>query len=181
MKAYSIHPQNREIKEIDIEILANTAFTFFNSILVDESEIITKHIVYSDTNAINDSKTPYFLGGQLLLGDSLVLGREDFLDQEVSILQKDMELLIDYEVSQFYLDVLEVLARTDLNLYRTIEVEAKGEKVPLNAEWVLSTFNIADERTKEYFVNELNKVLDSEGNVEEYMKKMAGLALNAAT
>jgi len=181
MKAYTINPQKKELKEVDIEILANTAYTFFSSILIDESEIISKHIIYTDANAVNSNKTPFFLGGQLLVGDALILGREDFIDMEVTIYKDELVELVKYDMSQFYTDALLTLSCTELNLYRTIDVMINDEKVSLNAEWVLSTFNIADERTKEYFLNELKKVIDSNQSVEEYMKKMAGLALNAAS
>ncbi len=181
MKAYSINPQTQELKEVDIEILANTAYTFFSSILIDESEVISKHIVYTDANAVSESKIPFFLGGQLLIGDALVLGREDFIDMEVSIYKDELAELLNYDVSQFYLDALSMLSPTELNLYQTIDVMVNDEKVSLNAEWVLSTFNIADDKTKEYFLNELQKTIDSNTSVQEYMKKMAGLALNAAS
>ena len=181
MKAYAINPQTQELKEIDIEILTNTAYTFFSSILIDESQIISNHIVYTDANALTANKTPFFLGGQLLVGDALVLGHEDFVDMEVTIYKDELAELVKYDVSQFYKDALRTLASTELNLYRTIDVMVNDEKVSLNTEWVLSTFNIADERTKEYFLNELQKTIDSNESVEEYMKKMAGLALNAAS
>ncbi len=181
MKAYSINPLTQELKEIDVEIQANTAYTFFSSILIDESDILSRHIVYSDANALSESKTPFFLGGQLIVGEALIFGREDFQDLEVTIAQNDLNLLINYEVNKFYLDALDALSSTELNLYRMVEVDSGSEKVPLNAEWVLSTFNIADDRTKEYFINELKKTIDAGESVEEYMKKMAGLALDAAS
>ncbi len=180
MKAYVVESQTQTLKEVDIEILANTAYTFFSSILIDESEIISNHIVYTDANALVANKTPFFLGGQLLVGDALILGREDFTDMEVTIYKDELGELVKYDVSQFYKDALTTLSATELNLYRTIDVMVNAEKVSLNAEWVLSTFNIADERTREYFLNELQKTIDSKESVEEYMKKMAGLALKAA-
>ena len=181
MKEYSITPATQELKEIDIEMHANTVYTFFNSILIDDSPVITKHVIYSDANALNEKKTPYFIGGQITLGDALIVGREEFEDTEATIPQDELELLIDYSVNKFYLDVLELISASDVNLYRNFDVEKDGEKVPLNIEWVLYTFNIADERTQEYFINELKKSLDSGVDVEEYMQKMAGLALNVAS
>ncbi len=181
MKAYSVNPQTRELKEVNIEIQANTAYTFFRSISIDESEVIKSHVVYGDANAINAKKKPFFIGGQLIVGDALVLGREDFIDMEATIYKDELEELISYDVSRFYVDVLTLLASTELNLYRTLEAKVNDEKVSLNAEWVLSTFNIADDRTKEYFIAELEKVVNAKESVEEYMKKMAGLALNAAS
>lgn len=181
MKAYSVHPQTQELQEIDIEVQTNTAYTFFSSILIDESEILANHVIYTDANALSTNKTPFFLGGELFLGDALVLGRDDFTDLEVSIYQDELAALLSYEVSKFYRDVLSLLSNTELNLYRTMEVMQKEEKIALNIEWVLSTFNIADERTKEYFLNELRKTIEKNESVEEYMKKMAGLALAAAS
>jgi len=50
----------------------------------------------------------------------------------------------------------------------------------LNTEWVLYTFDIADERTRNYFKTELHKVVESQGSVEDFMQHMAQLAMNAA-
>jgi len=179
MKAYSLDPKRQELKEIDIEIQANTVYSFFNSILIDESAVLSKHIIYSDANAMNENKTPFFLGGQILLGDILILGRDDFNDTAVTIPQDELALLIDYNVNSFYSEVLSLISKSDINLYRTFDVEKKGEMVALNVEWVLYSFNIADDRTKEYFIDELKKALSSGVSVEAYMQKMAGLALNA--
>ena len=181
MKAYSINPQTQELKEIDIEIQANTVYTFFNSILIDESAVLTKHVIYSNANAMNEAKIPFFIGGQITIGDTLILGREEFEDTASTIPQDELELLIDYNVNKFYTDVIELISSSDINLYRTFEVQKKDEKVALNVEWVMYTFNIADERTKEYFIIELRKAIDSGVTVQDYMEKMAKLALNAAS
>ena len=180
MKAYAVNPQKQELKEIDIEIQANTAYSFFNSILVDESELINEHIIYSDSNALSEKKKPFLVGGQLILGDALIVGRVDFEDKEVTIPSSDLGSLITYELSPFYMEVLELIASSDINLYRSMEVYSKNEKVSLNIEWVLSTFDMADERTKAYFVTELKNTITAQASLEEYMNKMAGLALNAA-
>jgi hypothetical protein len=179
LKAYSINPQKQELKEIDIEIQANTAYTFFTSILVDESEVLTNHVVYSDANALNEGKKPFFLGGQIIVGDALILGREELIDSEATIPKDDLDLLINYEVNSFYNTVLSLISNSDINLYSIFEVEREDEKIALNIEWVLYTFNIADENTQEYFIEELKKALSSGTSVDTYMQKMAGLALNA--
>jgi hypothetical protein len=44
---------------------------------------------------------------------------------------------------------------------------------------VLYVFNIADDRTKEYFITELKKAIESKTDILEHMQKMAQLALNA--
>ncbi|MEN4054055.1 MULTISPECIES: hypothetical protein [Sulfurimonas] len=180
MKALALNPQTQEISEIDIEMKANTVYTFFSSILIDELESINEHVIYTDANALSQKKRAYFIGEQLVLGDALILGRFDFDDMEVKIPKEELSTLISYEVNDFYQKVLELLSSTDINLYRTFEVEKNGEKIALNAEWVLYTFNIADERTKEYFINELQKVLNAGESVEAYVQKMAQLAMNAA-
>jgi hypothetical protein len=180
MKALTINPQTNEIAEIDIEMKANTLYTFFSSILIDELESMNEHVIYTDANALSEKKKPYFIGEQLLMGDALVLGRFDFDDTDVKIPKEELATLISYDVSDFYTRVLDMLASTDINLYRTFEVEKNGEKIALSSEWVLYTFNIADERTKEYFINELQKVLDAGESVEAYMQKMAQLAMNVA-
>jgi len=180
MKAYTIKPHLKSVEELDITIEANTVYSFFNSILVDELPIITKHVVYSDANALSEGKEPFFIGENLVIGDALILGKEMFEDVEATIPQKDLEMLISYEVSEFYKEVLKLLAKTEVNLYRTFDAQKNGETLKLNIEWVLYTFNIADDKTKQYFLTELEKSLDSTKNVEKYMQKMAQLALNVA-
>jgi len=180
MQALTINPLTQEIQEVDIEMKANTLYSFFNSILIDELESINEHVIYSDANALSEKKPAYFIGEQLVLGDALILGRFDFDDVDVKITKEELASLLNYELNAFYTVVLELLAATDINLYRTFMVQKNGEQIALNTEWVLYTFNIADERTKEYFVDELKKVLDAGESVEEYMQKMAQLAMNAA-
>ena len=155
---------------------------FFNSILVDENSTLTKHVMYSDANALSEKKTPFFFGGQIILGELLILGREDLNDVDATIPKSELESLINYEVPQFYIDVLEILSNTDVNLYRTFEIVNKmQERLTLNIEWILYTFNIADDRTKEYFINELNRSIESSSDVEAYLQKMATLAVNSVS
>lgn len=181
MKAISINPHTLSIEEIDIEMQANTVYTFFSSILIDELHTLDKHIIYSDANALSNGKKPFFIGSQIIIGEALILGREIYEDTPATIPLKDLETLISHEVPEFYARALALLKETDINLYRTFEVTAPSEKIQLNTEWVLYTFNIADERTREYFLDELKKVLDAKSNVEQYMAKMAQLAINAAS
>lgn len=180
MKALSIDNNTLEVKELDIQMTANTVYTFFSSILIDELESLKEHVIYTDANALSEKKKPYFIGEQLILGDALILGREDFNDADARITTDELKSLIITEVNDFYKEVLALISKTDVNLYRTFSVEKNGEKISLNIEWVLYTFNIADERTKEYFINELKKVLETKADVSEYMQKMAQLAMNAA-
>ena len=85
MKAYSINPQTQELKEINIEIQADTAYSFFSSLLIDEALTIAHHVIYSDANALNNNKTPFFIGGQLVVGEALIVGKNGLEDIEASI------------------------------------------------------------------------------------------------
>lgn len=181
MRALSIDPQKQSIEESDIEMHVNTIFTFFSSILIDELATLDKHIIYCDANALSNKCKPYFIGGQLLLGNVIIIGRDALEDCDSTIPKKDLNTLIDYDVNLFYTEVLELLSQTNINLYRPFAVLQNDEKIELTVEWVLYTFDIADDATKEYFINELKKVLASKVNVEDYMKKMAQLAVNAAS
>ena len=181
MKALSIYPSSREVREIDIEMQANTVYSFFNSILIDEITTLNQHMIYSDANALSENKNAFFLGEQLIIGNALVVGQDGLNEKDVSISKKELESLAIHEINEFYKEVLSLLCATDINLYRTFEVESSSERMALNTEWVIYTFNIADERTKDYFLTELKKVLNAQESVEEYMKKMAQLAINAGS
>lgn len=180
MYALSIDSHTLEVKKIEIEMQANTVYSFFNSILIDELSAINEHVVYADANALSKREKAYFIGEKLVLGDALVHARAGMEDRDVMIKKEELESLINVNVNKFYLDVLELLSSTDVNLYRSFIVLRGDEKVELNAEWVLYAFNIADERTQEYFIAELEKAISSNKNIEEHIQKMASLALNAA-
>jgi len=179
MKAFSVDVEKQELKEIDIEIQANTVYSFFNSISIDDFSVINKHIIYSDANALEEKKTPYFIAEQLILGDALILGHDNMIDGEVIIPKDDLAKLINYDVSKFYLDTLDLIAPAQINIYSTFEIDHKGENVQLNTEWLLHAFNMADDKTKDYFLDELKKVSDSKEQVEQFIYKMTALALNA--
>lgn len=180
MKAISINIDTKDIKEIDIEIKPDTVYTFFNSILIDEIETLTAHTIHTDTNALAESKKAFFLGEQLLIGNALITGKSEEGNTNCSIPLAELEKLISYEVNEFYTNSLLLLSSTDINIYRPFFVQKMGEDIALSAEWVLYTFNIADERTQEYFLNELQKSISSTKEAEEFIQKMAQLALNAA-
>jgi len=180
MQCLCVNPEKKEVDSIDIEMKANTVYTFFSSILIDEMPSIREHIIYADANALSQKKPAYFIGEQLVLGDALIVGVDSMAERDVTIPQRDLQALINYEVSTFYKDVLNSLSSTDLNLYRTFEVQKGSENIALNTEWVLYTFDIANEQTREYFKNELQKTIENKENVEVFMQKMAQLAMNAA-
>lgn len=180
LKALTINPETKQIEEIEIEMKANTVYTFFNSILIDELNTLNQHLIYSDANALSQGKKPFFLGEQLILGNALIVGQMGMEESDANIPKAELEALIDYDVNAFYTEVLALLSQNDINLYRTFELFNGSETIPLNIEWVLYTFNMADEKTKEYFLTELKKALDAGEEMTEHLKKMAQLALNAA-
>lgn len=179
MKALSITAETKLVKEIEIDMQANTTYTFFGSILIDELAGLNKHVIYTDANALSDKKSAYFVGEQLVIGDALIVGKENFNDLDATITEEELTSLVTTEINEFYKEVLLHLSQTDINLYRTFQVMRENEALALNTEWVLYTFNIADDRTKKYFLEELQKSLNAGENPETYMQKMAGLALKA--
>ncbi len=179
MKALTLNASTKEIEEREIELQANTVYSFFNSILVDELTTLQNHVVYTDANAISEKKKAYFIGEQLLVGDALILGRNGLEEVDATIPKEELATLIKSEVNAFYTAVLELLSQSDINLYRTFALKKGEETISLNSEWVLYTFNIADERTQKYFIGELQKSLDTGEACEFFMQKMAGLAINS--
>jgi len=180
MKAYSINAADASVKELDITMEANTVYTFFDSILIDELDTLNAHQIHTDANALSNKKEAFFLGEQLLIGDALIIGKEGLTEADASIKQEELSALINKDVSKFYKETLALLAQTDINLYRTFTLQKGAEKMTLNVEWVLYAFNMADEKTQGYFLEHLKNALDKKQNVEEYMHKMASLAINAA-
>ena len=180
MRFLHIDPLKKTVDEIELKMEANTFYTFFGSILIDDLPTLHNHTVYTDANALSERKTPYFIGDQIVLGEALVLGRNGFEEVDATLSKEDLSLLVRYDVPQFYKDVLELLSSTDANLYRAFYVEHNGENMELNIAWVLYFFNIADARTQAYFLDELTKVVETKEDVVAFMQKMAKAALWAA-
>lgn len=180
MRALAVNGETKEIQEIDIQMQANTVYTFFNSIAIDEFGILNKHIIYSNADALSKNETPFFIADQLIIGSALIVGQDELVDTQATIPSNDLETLINYDVSEFYKDALALLSSSDISIYSAFELVHNDENIQLNTEWVLYTFNIADERTKEYFIDELKKVSNDKVKTEEFIYKMAGLALKAA-
>ncbi len=179
MQVLTINSEDFTIKSQDIQMQANSIYSFFDSILIDELETLNKHVIYTDANALSNGAKAYFIGEQLLLGNALVIGREGVEEKDASIKEEELSSLLIKDIPLFYQTALELLAPTNVNLYRTFEVIKENEKIALNIEWVLYTFNIADIKTQEYFINELKKALEMGSDVMNYMQKMATLAMNA--
>jgi len=179
MKAYSINPEAKELKSIDIEMQANTVYSFFSSILIDELESLNGHIIYTDANAIEEGKEPYFLGEQLLVGNALIIGKDGLTESNAWILENDLKNLINYDVPPFYSEVFKLLAGHDVNLYRLFKLDNE-EQTELNTEWVIYVFAIADSETQDYFLNELRDTTYKHNDVNEFIQKMAKLAYESS-
>jgi hypothetical protein len=180
MRALSLDAITQKVKELDIVVQANTVYSFFNSISIDELSAIKEHTIYCDSNAMHLKKTPYFIGEQLIFGNALILGQNELTEVDATIPKADLEKLINFNLPPFYKDVLELFATSDeVNIYKVFELTKDDKKYQLNGEWLLYTFNIADGKTKDYFLSELKKVVEKSGNIEDFIHKMSALALNA--
>jgi len=180
MKAFAIDPQTQTIEEIDIEMQANTTYTFFKSILIDDLTPINKHIVYTDANALSEGKKSFFIGEQLIMGVALIVGKSGVHESDVTISKEDLEKLTRFEMSSFYEEAFSLLGKSNINLYRPFDVKQGEQNIQISAEWVLFAFDMADERTKEYFLTELKKVIDNNEDVAAFVNKLGQLATNAA-
>jgi hypothetical protein len=181
MQSYAINSENQKVESKELQMQANTVYSFFNSILIDELLTLKDHIIYADENALSEGKKPYFIGEQLILGDALILGRNGMEDVDVSISEEELSSLVNFDIPQFYKDTLTLLVNTEINLYKTFTLQKDEESVTLNPEWILYAFNMADERTKEYFLEHLQKTINTKEDINQYLQKMAGLALNAGS
>lgn len=181
MKAFAINSKTKKTKSINIEMQADAIYSFFDSTQTDELTTLSDHTIHTDANAISKSKTAYFLGEQLIVGDALIVGRNGAYGTDASISKKELDSLLSYEVTAFYEDVLELLKDSEINLYRVFEITKETEDIQLNTEWVLHVFNLADKQTKEYFLEELKKAVEAKKDILIHMQNMAILALNATT
>ncbi len=180
MNALTINPVTKELQSIDIEMKANSVYSFFNSILIDELSTLNQHTIYTNANALSQEETPFFIGEQLLIGNALIVGLNGMEEVDVIVTREELTEFISYDINTFYREALGLLAQSDINLYRTFAVQQEDEELQLNAEWVLYTFNLADQATQAYFMSELKKALDAKKDITAYLQKMAQLAINAA-
>jgi len=126
MKAISIDINEKNIQEIDIHIKPDTVYSFFNSILIDEITTLNNHTIYTDANALSETKTAFFLGEQLLIGNTLIVGKSEQGDTEATIPLEELQELVSYDLNSFYQDTLALLQNTDINLYRPFKLTHNG-------------------------------------------------------
>ena len=180
MKAYALDPATQKIEEIDIAMQANTTYTFFKSILIDELATLNQHSIQTDANALSEKKKGFFIGEQLVIGVALVSGRNGLQECDASIPEPELHGLVNFNLNEFYTEVLDILSATEINLYTPFSVKQGEDEISLSTEWTIFTFNLADERTREYFITELKKTIEAKEDVLAFMQKMAQLAIRSA-
>lgn len=179
MNALLIDPQTKTISSHDFDGQVNTLYTLFDSLLLEHFYTLNGHIIYTDTNAFEQDEPALFIGEQLFFGKTLVIGLEGFGEVDAKIKPQELKSLISYKINAFYTSALGVLKAAKVNFYAPFEGFSEDKELEINCEWVLYTFNMADEATQEYFLTELFKVEPTAQAVLEYMKKMAKLAISA--
>ncbi len=181
MNAYIINPDTKELTSHEYDAKPDSIYSLFRSILIDSSKILNHHIIHTDGFATDNEETPFFIGEKLFLGRALVCGIEGFEEKETTIKEDELLKLINYEVNDFYKKCLSVLAKQKININKNFNITHKDEKLQLNYEWVIYTFDKADERTQEYFLSKLNECISKNEDVSEYFQNMAQRALEATT
>lgn len=177
MNIYIVKPKTKEIQTSDFDGQMTSIYTYFNSLLVDNSTVLNNHVIY--TNAQHTDESIFFIGEQLFIGDALILGLNGFEETDASIQQDDLSPLISFAVNDFYKQALRPLFDFEININDSFYVK-DDEDMQINFEWVIYTFNKADEKTKQYFLDEMKKACIDKETTKQYFNKMAQLAVDAA-
>lgn len=179
MKAYLIDPNTSTVTEQDYDGQPNSLFTLFGSLLVDNSAILHGHMVYSAAEAFEKREKGFFLGENLLFGKVLVTGYAGYEDTDAAIGAEELHALALFELPSFYHKVLSLLP-PDFSFGERYDLSFGEESETVSPEWVFYIFNMADEATKTYFLEHLEKVGEGAAAVHDYLRKMGGLALKSA-
>ncbi len=178
MKAYLIDPETQTISVQDFDGQPHSLYTLFGSLLVDTHEVLNQHNVYSATEAFEKGEKGYFLGEKLLFGKTLVTGLEGFEDIDAAITPEELRALVMYDLPAFYEKTLALLPK-DFSFSESYTMQAEGIKEIVNPEWVFYVFNMADEATKNYFLNHLEETVIQKNDVHGYLKKMGEIAIKS--
>ncbi len=178
MKAYLIEPQTQTVSVQDFDGQPHSLYTLFGSLLVDTHEVLKRHNVYSAAEAFEKGEKGFFLGEKLLFGKTLVTGREGFEDIDAAILPEELETLVMYDLPAFYEKVLALLPK-DFSFSERYMLQAGDMQEAVNPEWVFYVFNMADEATKNYFLNHLEETVVRKNDIHAYLKKMGEIAVKS--
>lgn len=178
MKAFLIDPQTRSVTQQVYDGQPNSLYTLFNSLLVDQNDILHGHMVYSATEAYEKKEPGYFLGEKLMFGKALVTGYAGFEDLDADISAEELTQLITFELPEFYTKALALLpAEFSFDEHYELQLDAQTESV--RPEWVLYVFNMADSDTKNYFLTHLESAVVQGDDLHGYLKKMGMLAIKS--
>ncbi len=179
MNTYIITPDTKTLTAHEYDGQVNSIYTLFSSILIDSSDSLNHHIIHTDGYATDNNETPFFIGEKLFLGRALVCGINGQEEVSVTITQEELSQLINYEINDFYLHCLSALAQAKISINQNFKISHNNEKIHLNYEWVIFTFNIADLQTQNYFLDKLDNVLAKEDGIKNHFQEMAKLAIQA--
>lgn len=179
MKAFLIDPETKTVTEQDYDGQPNSLFTLFRSLLVDSSELLNSHMVYSSEEAFEKGEKGFFLGEKLLIGKVLVTGRSGLEDTDAVIGRDELYALTLFELPAFYQEVLRLLPK-DFSFSERYGLMFGEESGLVSPEWVFYVFNMADDATKSYFLEHLENTDKKAEAVHGFLKKMGSLALKSA-
>jgi len=178
MKALLIDPETRSVIPQQYDGRPDSLYTLFRSLLVDSSDVLNNHVIYSGAEAFEKEEKGFFLGEKLLFGRTLIVGHTGLEEDDATIPADEAEALVRFEIPSFYRDALALLPR-DFSFDEPFELRLEEGGEHVTVEWVLYAFNLADEATKSYFLEHLSHTLSEGGDVYDYLKKMGNLALKA--
>ncbi len=178
MHAYLIDPESRCVTVQEYDGQPHSLYTLFGSLLVDTNEVLNEHMVYTAGEAFEKGGKPYFLGEKLLFGKALVTGYAGFEDLDAAIKKEELESLLLYDVPAFYEKILSQLP-ADFDFARKYALDANDMHEKVTPEWVFYVFNMADEATKNYFLNHLEETVTKGENLHGYFEKMANIAVRS--
>ncbi len=179
MKAYLIDPETQSISQHDFDGQPNALYTLFNSLLVDTSDVLLEHTVYTATEAFERGERGFFLGDKLLFGKALVTGNAGLQDTDAAIEENALKALANFTLPLFYEKTLKLLPAA-FSFNERYDLSLDGIDDQATPEWVFYVFNMADEPTRNYFLEHLAETGRKEGDIHSFLKRMGELALKSA-
>jgi len=175
MKAFLIDPQDRTITLQNFDGHPNSLYTLFGSLLVDAADALNDHSLYSSTEAFERAERGFLVGEKLIFGKTLLAGIAGFEDTDATITQDELRALTRFELPAFYTQTIALLPKT----FMFGNAVTITEEHSLTGEWIIYAYNMADTKTKTYFLNELESTIRTGKDVTAFMKKMGEIALRS--
>lgn len=178
MKAFLIDPENATVTPTDYDGQPHSLYSLFGSLLVDSHDVLNRHSVYASSEGFEKGKRPFFLGEKLLFGMTVVTGKEGFEDVDALISEGELLQITQFGLPQFYEEVFERFP-ANFNFDEPLQLSAGETEETVPPEWVLYAFNMADKKTKQYFMHTLDDTLVKGDDLYVFLKKMGEIALKA--